>query len=64
MERGQGISFLPDYVTEEAVRRGTVVRLDALDFRPDLWKQMLYHREKWISPSMQAVLRLLTEHWL
>ena len=38
--------------------------LDALDFRPDLWKQMLYHREKWISPSMQAVLRLLTEHWL
>jgi len=64
VERGQGISFLPDYVTEEAVRRGTVVRLDALDFRPDLWKQMLYHREKWISPSMQAVLRLLTEHWL
>lgn len=60
VELGQGISFLPDYATEEAVRRGTVKRLDAEGFRPDLWKQLLYHREKWISPAMQAVIRILT----
>ena len=64
VEKGLGCSFLPDYVTEDAVVRGTIKRLDAEEFCPDLWKQILYHREKWISPSMQAVLRIMTEHWL
>ena len=61
VEQGLGISFLPDYVTEEAVRRGTVKQLEAEDFRPDLWTQLLYHREKWLSPAMQAVIGVLTD---
>lgn len=61
LELGVGISFLPDYVTEEAVARGHIVRLDAQDFYPELWKQVLYHREKWLSPAMQTVVDLLTE---
>ena len=64
VEMGLGCSFLPDYITEEAVGKGTVVRKDVAGFQPDLWKQILYHREKWISPSMNAVLRIMTEHWL
>ena len=64
VEAGQGISFLPDYVTEEAVRRGTLKRMALDDFHPDLWKQILYHRDKWISPSMEAVIQILTENWL
>ena len=28
-------------------------------FEPELWKQLLYHREKWVSPAMQAVISLL-----
>ena len=60
-EQGQGISFLPDYVTAEAVHRGTVKLLELEDFRPDLWKQLLYHREKWLSPAMQAAIRILTQ---
>lgn len=56
VEQSAGISFLPDYVTEEAVRRGTLVRLDAEDFRPELWVQLLYHRNKWVSRPMQAVI--------
>lgn len=64
VEQGVGCSFLPDYITEEAVCRGTVRRLELDGFVPDLWKQILYHREKWVSPSMQAVLRVMTERWL
>ena len=59
VESGMGISFLPDYVTEQAVRRGTVVRLDAEGFQPELWKQYLYRRDKWVSQPMQAVLQYL-----
>ncbi len=64
VEMGLGCSFLPDYVTEEAALRGTIKRLPADEFYPDLWKQILYHREKWVSPSMQIVLRIMTERWL
>ena len=61
VEQGQGISFLPDYVTEAAVRRGTVKLLELEGFRPELWKQLLYHREKWVSPAMQAVIGTFTQ---
>lgn len=61
VEQGAGISFLPDYVTESAVQQGSIVRLDAEDFRPELWKQLLYHKNKWISLPMQAVIRHLSE---
>lgn len=56
VEQGAGVSFLPDYVTEAAAQRGTLVRLDAEDFHPELWVQLLYHRNKWLSRSMQAVI--------
>ena len=61
VEQGVGLSFLPDYVTEDAVRRGSIVRLNVPDFEPELWKQLLYHREKWVSPQMQAVISHLSE---
>ena len=56
VEQGTGMSFLPDYVTEAAVKRDALIRLDAEDFRPELWVQLLHHRSKWISRPMQAVI--------
>lgn len=56
VERGIGVSFLPDYVTEKAVQRGTVKRLQVDGFEVELWKQLLYHRDKWVTPQMQAVI--------
>lgn len=61
VEKGVGVSFLPDYVTGCAVREGLIVRLAVRDFEPDLWKQLLYHREKWVSEQMQAVITHLSE---
>ncbi len=59
VEQGYGISFLPDYVTEEAWRSGRIVRLEAEGFQPELWKQLLYHREKWVTRSMERVIEHL-----
>ena len=64
VEMGLGCSFLPDYITYEAASRGTIKRLTAEGFYPELWKQILYHREKWVSPSMRTVLRIMIERWL
>jgi len=51
-----GISFLPDYVTQTGVQQGQLVRLCIKDFEPQIWKQLLYRRDKWVSAPMQAVI--------
>lgn len=54
--QGVGLSLLPDYATETAVQAGLLVRLPVADLHVDIWKQLLYHRDKWISPAMQQVI--------
>lgn len=53
------VSLLPDYVTKKAVREKRLVRLDVKDFQLEIWKQLLYHRDKWISPQMQAFMDVI-----
>ena len=54
--QGAGCSFLPDYTTEPFVAAGKLVRLDVEGFGIDIWKQLFYHRDKWISPQMRVVM--------
>jgi len=56
VEEGVGISLLPDYVTEGSVQAGKLKRLEVEDFQISVWKQILYRREKWLSPQMKAVI--------
>ena len=55
-EENAGVAFLPDYVTEDGVRKGTLKRLDVPDFKVLVWKQVLYRREKWLSLPMRAMI--------
>ncbi len=59
--QGMGISLLPDYITQTAVEQGRVVRLHIPEYEPEIWKQLLYHRDKWVSPQMQAVVTYLSD---
>lgn len=54
--QNMGISFLPDFVTEGYYREGKIERLDVSFFSTDIWVQMLYHRDKWITPEMKCVM--------
>lgn len=60
VEENMGISFLPDYVTEVSVKAGRLVRLPVKDMDVELWKQLLYHRDKWVSLQMEALIRHLS----
>ena len=60
VEENMGISFLPDYVTENSVKAGSLVRLPVKDMDVELWKQLLYHRDKWVSLQMDALIRHLS----
>ena len=35
-----------------------LARLDVVDFEVEIWKQLLYHRAKWVSPAMRAVMEV------
>ena len=58
--QNMGLSFLPDYVTEQAVREGHLARLDVRDLDVVLSKQLLYHRGKWLSLPMRAIIEHLS----
>ena len=60
-EQGMGVAYLPDYVTEKAVEEGKLCRLDVQDVHIEIWKQMFYHRDKWVSPQMKIVMEYLTK---
>lgn len=56
LEKGVGISFLPDFVTDSKVAAGKLVYLDVVDFEIDIWKQLIFHRNKWMSKHFHAFI--------
>lgn len=56
VQQGVGVSYLPDYVTECRVEEGKMAYLNVENFEIEVWKQLLYHRDKWVSPQMESVL--------
>ena len=59
-QQNLGISFLPDFVTEQAVREGRLCRLDVADLEIELWKQVIYRKEKWMSAPLCAAVSYLS----
>lgn len=57
VEQGAGVAFLPDYATKLAVQSGRLVPLEVENVEITVWKQLLYHRDKWISPQMESLLQ-------
>lgn len=56
-----GLSLLPDFITEEYVQSGQLCRFELEDFHPELWKQILYHRDKWMSLPLETAIDYLSQ---
>ena len=61
VESGMGLSFLPEFVAHDALARGDVARLDVAGVDIELCRQLIYHRGKWITPAMQAMIDLICQ---
>ncbi len=55
------ISFLPDFVTKDLINLGALCYLDVCDIHIDIWKQLIYHKNKWISKSMKTFIDYVKE---
>ena len=53
------ISFLPDFVTMDFVESGQLCYLDVCDVKIDIWKQLIYHKNKWMSKSLKNIIEYI-----
>lgn len=56
IESNMGLSFLPDYVTQDAIKNKKVVQLPLNNVNAELWKLVVIHKDKWVSPQLQVLL--------
>ena len=56
------ISFLPDFVTREFVEKGELCYLNVTDLKVDIWKQLIFHKNKWMSKSLKTVINYIKEN--
>ena len=56
------ISFLPDFVTEAKIKSGELCYLDICDVNLEIYKQLIYHKNKWMSSSFKALIEYIKEN--
>lgn len=56
------ISFLPDFATKHLVDAGVLCYLDICDVDVEIWKQLIYHKNKWLSKSLKTVIDYIKEN--
>lgn len=62
VERGIGISFLPCYAVKDSIKNGILVKIDVSENQIEVWRQLIYHKNKWVSPAMRAMIKLIKEY--
>lgn len=57
------ISFLPDFVTKDLIDSGVLCYLDVCDIKIEIWKQLIYHKNKWMSKSLKTFIDYIKEEF-
>ena len=55
------ISFLPDFITNDYVKKHELSRISVPDCCISVWTQLLMHKNKWISPVLNAFIEYYKE---
>ena len=56
------VSYLPDFVTKDLIEAGELCYLDVSDMHIEIWKQLIYHKNKWMSKSLKTVIDYIKSH--
>lgn len=56
-----GISFLPEFTVRQEISSGRLAAIPVKDFHLQVWRQIVYHKDKWVTPEMSAFLKLAKE---
>ena len=61
LTEGDMISYLPDFVTKGMVEAGKLCYLDVTDMNIEIWKQLIHHKNKWMSKTLRTVIDYIKE---
>ena len=61
--QGIGVSFLPRYTVQPFIDRGELSVYELSDFELTFNIQIIYHKNKWITPQMVGFIDLLCEYF-
>lgn len=59
--QGDMLSFLPDFVTKDMIESGQLCYLDVCDMDIEIWKQLIYHKNKWMSKTLKTFIDYIKE---
>ena len=62
LKRTNMISFLPDFVTKDMIQSGELYYLDVRDLDIVIYKQLIYHKNKWMSKGLKAFIEYIKEN--
>lgn len=61
LARGNGVSYLPKYITKDGIKNGNLVQLTVTDFDVTVWHQILHHKNKWLSPEIRKCIEFFSK---
>jgi DNA-binding transcriptional LysR family regulator len=61
VEQGLGLSFVPECIARPHLAAGRLARLPVPECRIEVWRQLFYHKDKWVTPQMNAFIALVQE---
>lgn len=61
LKENHGLSFLPRFAVENELTAGTLSILPVEDFHMKIFRQLFYHRDKWVTREMEAFISLAKE---
>ncbi|WP_461612993.1 LysR family transcriptional regulator [Clostridium sp. Marseille-QA1073] len=63
LEQGVGVSFLPLFSVKKAIKQGTLSRIQTDIPTIQMCSQLLYHKNKWVTPQMQAFIEIVQDFY-
>lgn len=60
LKRGMGVSFLPEFTVRKELKKGKLVQITTDLPGVKMYSQLFYHKNKWVTPQMQAFVNMMT----
>lgn len=60
----EGLSFLPKFAVRHEIEKGRLGILKVEGFHMSIWRQIIYHKDKWVTREMEGFFRLAQNHTL
>lgn len=59
LKRGMGVSFLPEFTVKQEMEKETLFEIQTDLPKVNMYHQLLYHKNKWMTPQMKVFLELV-----